>query len=335
MRSQLVGAALRTVRSAGGDVTALCRRFALPESAESDPDALLALENVGAFFEAAAEAAREPSLGLRLAAAVQTGTFGVAEYACRTSSNVGEALRRLTRYIALLNEVVRIDISRASDASVIIEQRVPGRPLVLGRHANEFFVAFLVLSVQRLTGAPCRPKRVWIAHSVPSDRKQLAAIFGACELRVGAEANGVALDAKTLEAPLLSADPNLHRIMESQAERALRERGQTSNERAFIRQAIRELLDGGTPSLSATARRLGMSARTLQRRLLADDTSFQAEIDSVRSHLAEVYMEDPRLSLAEIAFLLGYTDQSTFGRAYRRWTGKSPTEARRDAIGRT
>lgn len=334
MRSQLIRPALLAVRAAGGDADGLRGRFGLPPSAEDDPDAVLALPDFGAFLEAAAAEARQPSLGLRLAEAAQTGTFGVAEYACRTAPDVGEALRRLGRYIALLNDLVRIDVTPAADGAVVVEQRVPGQPLALGRHANEFFVAVVIVSIARLTGARCGARRVWLAHPDPTDREALMTICGTRDLRVGAEANGIAIDAAVLERGLVSADANLHRIMGGQAERALRERSDVSSGRARVRQAMREHLDAGTPTLASTAARLGMSARTLQRRLTGDETTFQIELDSVRAQLAEVYLADAGLSLGEIAFLLGYADLSAFGRAYRRWTGASPAEARRGVSGR-
>lgn len=333
MCSQLVRPALAAVRRARGDVDALRERFGLSPSAEQDADAVLPLSDFIDFFEAAAVDAREPSLGLRLAERAETGTFGVAEYACRTAPDLGEALRRLTRYIALLNDLVRIEMVSGIDDVIEIQQRVPGHPLALGRHANEFFVAFVVLSIARLTGAPCHARHIWLAHPEPTDVGALGQICGTRSIRTGAEANGLALDADVVGRSLTSADANLHRIMEAHAERAMRERGQTSSERGSIRQTIREQLDAGTPTLDSTAHRLAMSPRTLQRRLTADGTTFQAELDSVRSQLAEVYLGNPRLSLGEVAFLLGYADLSAFGRAYRRWTGKSPAEARRDAIG--
>lgn len=336
MRSQLIRPALAAVRRAGGDVAGLRRRFGLPASAESDPDAVLPLSELDAFFQAAAELAKQPSLGLHLARAAETGTFGVAEYACRTAPDAGEALRRATRYIALLNDVVQIELSRDSrDGALVLEQRVPGHPLALGRQANEFFVAFMTFSIGRLTGAPPSVRRVWIAHPDPTSREALLELTGARELRTGAGANGIALDEEVLDRELVSADPNLHRIISAQAERSLRERATVPAERARMRDAIRDHLDSGTPALTDIAERLGISARTLQRRLGAEGTSFQEQLDSVRAELATVYMADSALSLGEVAFLLGYADFSAFGRAFRRWTGKRPAEARRDAIGRS
>ena len=101
------------------------------------------------------------------------------------------------------------------------------------------------------------------------------------------------------------------------------------------RRAIGGRLRGGDPSLEGVARELGISERSLQRRLSELGYTFNALADEVREATARLYLEQPDIALAEIAYLLGFADQSTFNRAFKRWTGVTPKQARVRATGAT
>ena len=95
---------------------------------------------------------------------------------------------------------------------------------------------------------------------------------------------------------------------------------------------IAEELQGGEPSLSNIARRMAMSQRTLQRRLELERTSFADLLDTTRRHFAQAYLKEPNLALTEIAYLLGFSEQSAFTRAFHRWFGAAPSQVRSRAL---
>src|SRR4051812_14464231 len=127
MRSQLVAPALELVREAGGDVAALLKQFALTKSAERYAEVVLPLDRLHAFLDAAERAAKDPFLGLHVAQRIRRGAYGLIEFACRSAPNIGEALRRIVRYISLSNELVEVSLTEGKES--IIEQKIRGQPL--------------------------------------------------------------------------------------------------------------------------------------------------------------------------------------------------------------
>jgi AraC-like DNA-binding protein len=351
MRSQLIAPTLALVRDARGAAaaTALARRHDLPAGAADAPEVALPLAGLRALLDDAAATAGEPMLGVRLAERFPRGGYGVVEFSCRSAPTIRAALARLVRYVALLNELVAVsleDVRGAADAAApgrsttrgraghaVVEQRIAGEPLCVGRHGNEFFVAHLVARARELSGVPVVPERAWFAHPAPADGEvaALCQAIGTTRVRFGAGANGLALAAALLDAPLASSDPPLLSILDDTAEKALAGRGGGARLIGLVRERIRAGLGEAPPSLAAVAATLRMSTRTLQRRLADDGVSFADLVDEVRRDLALDYVRDPRRPLGEVAFLLGYAELSPFLRAFKRWTGRTPAEVRAEA----
>ncbi|MBZ0232164.1 MAG: AraC family transcriptional regulator, partial [Deltaproteobacteria bacterium] len=217
MRSQLVGPLLGLIERGGGDVGALLRRFELPPTAAASRMARSPSRDTRISSSAAAEAAGDPDLGIRLGQQLPRGAYGVLEYSCRSAPTVRDALARIVRYIGLLNELVTIT-AREERGVGIVEQAIAGEPQCLGRHGNEFFVVMLLHRARQLSGAPCVPERAWFAHAAPADPRGLVAAIGTDRIRWSAGKNGVALPQAVLELPLSTADPTLLALMDRQAE---------------------------------------------------------------------------------------------------------------------
>ena len=137
------------------------------------------------------------------------------------------------------------------------------------------------------------------------------------------------VSADQLALPVSAADPYLLAVLEQHADEAL---GRQAQARDGLRERVGRLLTQdlprGVPTARQVASALGMSERTFARRLQAEDTSFRALVDDVRREMARSYLSDPELSLAQVAYLIGYGDQSAFSNSFRRWTGQSPRRFR-------
>jgi AraC-like DNA-binding protein len=299
----------------------------LPKTAERDAEVVLPLERLHAFFDAAEAEARDPMLGVHIAQSIPRGAYGLLEFACRSAPTVGAALERIVRYISLLNELVEVTVDGG-----VVEQRIVGQPLCVGRHGNEFFVAMLLMQARQLTGSNLmRPHKVWLAHPRPRDIAGLVEVFGTDHIEFDRERNGIALPPAALAAPLSTHDPALLALLDQQAEAALSLRGTSNRFLGPLRQEIRDRLRDGAPALDEAARALAMSPRTLQRRLADEGTSWNQLVDDVRKELAVRWVEEGARPLGEIAFLLGYSELSAFLRALKRWTGRSASELRQPA----
>jgi AraC-like DNA-binding protein len=180
----------------------------------------------------------------------------------------------------------------------------------------------------QMRGAPILPLAVDFRHAAPADASEHARLFGVSP-RFGVEVNAIEFDRATIEQPLASADPALSSVIERHAEALLAARPEPAETTANrVRRLLGAMLGEGEVSLAGAASRLRMSERSLQRRLAAEGVSFDAVLDELRRDLALRYLADARLAIAEVAYLLGYSEPSAFHRAFKRWTGETPAEAR-------
>ncbi len=145
--------------------------------------------------------------------------------------------------------------------------------------------------------------------------------------------NAVTISSEHVDAPVPSADPALSRVIERHAEELLAKLPQrTERTTDRVQHLLSRALGEGEVTLAAMARRLRMSERSLQRKLADEDASFDALLDAMRRDLALRYLADPKIGIAEVAYLLGYSEPCPFHRAFKRWTGSTPSEARHAAI---
>ena len=181
-------------------------------------------------------------------------------------------------------------------------------------------------------GLPIDPQfEARFTHAEPPDIREYQRTFSPGRLCFGASWSGFTFDAKLLDQPFTSADANLHHVLRKYADLLLSKlpRSQSLSDR--VRQLIGEHLQRGNPSVTRIARTLGMSRRTLARKLGQERTSFSDLLEDTRKQLALRYVTSPDLALTEIAFLLGFSQTGPFHRAFKRWTGQTPREYRRNA----
>jgi AraC-like DNA-binding protein len=190
--------------------------------------------------------------------------------------------------------------------------------------AVEYTFAALYLRTRESLAIDYRPARVEFAAALPADTAEHERVFG-CPLRFAAERNALLIDRRDWHrAPARPANDSLFEVLEQHAALLLAGLPPASPLLAELREAVTaELRDGGA-TLARVGKRLGMSGRTLQRRLDEQQLDFRAVVDEVAAELAKAYLRDQALGLAEIAFLLGFADQSAFTRAFKRWTGVTP-----------
>jgi AraC-like DNA-binding protein len=328
VRAQLIGPVLEYVRARGGDVDKLCQVFGLEGVNERTPEVTLPLSRLRAFYAAAASSSKDPFLGLSVAGRLRHGHWGVLEFSARSAPCVREALQRVAEYSVIYDELVVIRFEPAPGGGGSVHHHIPGRPLGLGPHGNECFVATVLLRLREHTGAALTPERIWFAHPAPADLSPLVAVLGTPRLSFNAEESGFTLSGASLATPLRTSDAPLLALLDSVARETAAENTGPNRFLGRLRQQIRESLAAGGPVIEDMARALRVSPRTLQRRLANEGTYFQQLVDAVRAELALRYVKEGRLSLREVACQLGYAEPSAFLRAFKRWTGKTPRQFR-------
>jgi AraC-like DNA-binding protein len=212
------------------------------------------------------------------------------------------------------------------DGRVVFVQAVPPAFARL-REPVDAQAAATVAALRALTVTPVRPLAVALPLARPADPRRHDAHFG-CPVAWGAAALEVAFDASLLALPLPRSDARLFGYLARRADALLADLPATASFAGRARREIGGLLARGDASLAAVARALGVSDRTLHRRLRGEGTGFAALLDEARRERALVLLDDPALSASEVAFLLGFTDPAGFFRAFRRWTGDTPQRHR-------
>jgi len=318
------GAAAPAVRAATGVDPALL----------ADPDARIPLALETALWDEAARLTGDDAFGLHAAEGVRPGAFDVVDYAIRTAPSFRASFDRLARYNRLVHDAAVFSVEDLG-ARTRVEHVLRFAGTTQSRHAAEFTLACFVVFGAQMRGAPIAPLAVEFRHPAPPAAvvAEHARRFGVAPA-FGRPVNAIEFDRATIEAPLPSADPALSRVIERHAEALLAARpepAETTGNR--VRRLLADLLGEGETgvSLAAVARRLRMSERSLQRRLAAEGLGFDPLLDDLRRELALRYLADEKLAIAEVAYLLGYSEPSAFHRAFKRWTGATPAEARRGA----
>jgi AraC-like DNA-binding protein len=325
-RTRFVRLCLGYARAQGLDPATLIDRCGLPADAATAETTELSLPKLAEFADCAADSLGDPDLGVHLASFSQRGDYGVAEYVAVASRTLGEGCEALIRFNKLLNAEGR-RIFEVTKTEMVLEHRFPGHPLGYGRHVNEFEFARLLRDSRTATGVHLVPRRVWFAHPRPASTAELERAF---EVRpeFGRDSCGFSFDRSVAELPLVSADSNLTKLMTEHA-RALEQ--QLSNQHdlvAQVQEAMKTQLQRGGASLEKVAAALKMSGRTLQRKLAERDVSFASVLEELRKREAIRCLTRSNLTVTEIAFVLGYSDVSTFVRAFRGWTEQTPSEFR-------
>jgi AraC-like DNA-binding protein len=263
----------------------------------------------------------ETSIGLRAGTTVEIGDFDALEYAARCTLDVRGAIGCMSRYFNLLNEAASIDLREEGDRAVWEFRITDGVPQVPA--ANDFVVASALAFARLYVDVPADvPMEVHLMHAQATDPAAYDRVFGR-NVRLGMPHNAWLFPARYLGLPMRRADPNVHHAFEARArELAERLRGQ-QDIAGRVREVVFAQLRAGNPGMAAVAKAMAMSVATLRRRLEAEGTTHSEILDRVRSDLAMIYLTDSRLSVREIAFLLGYAQSRAFHNAFRRWSGGS------------
>lgn len=309
-------------RARGHDGDALCRAVGLNAATLAEPDARVGYDLAVLVRERALALCGDPNLGLHLAQDVgKAQHFDAGLLLLMASPNVRVALERMVRHQRFWGDGDRTTLAQ-SHGGLTVRYDLRVKEGAFARHADECAMAEIALGVRVLSGSDLRPRVVRFRHAAPASLEEHRALFG-CPLEFRAPHTEVVLSDAVCDTPMQHANAAFFAIFEEQVHRALARLPRVAGASETVRAAVRAALASGTCTLAATARGLGISARTMQRRLHAEGTSFAALVDALRHELACTYL-DRRVSIPETAALLGYTDPTAFHHAFRRWTGATP-----------
>ncbi|WP_134685828.1 helix-turn-helix domain-containing protein [Brevibacillus migulae] len=268
---------------------------------------------------------------IKLATAFETATYPPAVLATFHARDYRDALNRMARYKQLCPPE-RLRITEEGEYCTIelewLDTGQPGPPILIG-----ITLACLLELGRRGTGLPLTARLVEFSDTM-GNVQALEAYFG-CRIRIGAACNRLTLHRRDLDQPFVSYNEELLEILTPVLDRSLDEQQRSRSIAEMVKWIMKRSLTGGSPGIQAVAKELGMSDRTLQRRLSDENTSFKHLLTQARHEQAREYLADPSLDMKEVAFLLGYDNQNSFYRAFRLWEGDTPSNWRAKYVGTT
>jgi AraC-like DNA-binding protein len=308
------------------DVGPLLRKAGLTLQQIDNPALRLSVKSQISLLNLVAAGLGDELFGFHLAHDFDLREIGTLYYIMASSETLGDALQRAARYSRITNEAVHLKYEKTREIVVTFEYIDVARHQ--DRHQIEFFMIALVRLVRHLSGHNLLPTRVAFTHHRNGFHPTFKSFFG-CDVDFGSGTDEIAFPLAVQPMPLASADPFLHAMLIAQCEEMHVGQLRPAALRASVENEIAPLLPHGKAQASEIAHKLGMSQRTLARRLAAERSSFTVILDEMKYDLAKHYLMEADLPITTIAWLLGYQEVSAFTHAFKRWTGKTPKQSRK------
>ncbi|MCT9826653.1 AraC-like transcriptional regulator QhpR [Pseudomonas veronii] len=305
-------------------------QLGLDESFFQRPDSEMPLSCFVLLWELLGERV-DQNIGLRIGAQASSHGLGAYGHVVRSASDITKALRCMSRFIAVHSQATRVEVTH-NGPLVSIEYQIHDPLIFHRRQDSELSISMIAAGLREMTGREVYPLRVDFEHPQPSEIDLHRELFK-CPVFFNQGSNRLHYPREILNLPVLTADARLHSALEPVLEEQCKQRHLASDLLSQISQAIALSLGTGEVSLEQVAKRQGMSARTLQRRLSERCLEFSVLVEDVRRALAVEYVSHSHYNLTEVALRLGYSEASSFSRAFRRWTQVTPQKYRQNTRG--
>jgi AraC-like DNA-binding protein len=313
-------------REAGIDVAPLMQEAGVTRRQVEDDNIRLAVRGQIKFLALVAEAVHDDFLGFHLARDFDLREIGLLYYVFNSCRVLGDAFRRAERYSTIVNEGICLRVGEGKEVGATFTY--VGVERLSDRQQIEFLVTSMVRMCRQLTNLHLLPSRVKLLHRRRGNCLELDQFMG-CHVDFGSDTDEVVFPTTIKQLPIVDADPYLNKLLVQYCEEACLHRSSSRDTlRVDLENAIAPLLPHGSVRADEVARQLGLSSRTLARRLASEGLTFEGILSELRVDLAKRYLREEGLAISQIAWLVGYKEVSAFTHAFKRWTGKTPTEER-------
>jgi AraC-like DNA-binding protein len=323
IRANLLAPILEPLAVRGFDTTAILRRHALPTTQPIDPYQLIPLAGYAALFEHAAVLLEDPFLGLKLGQAFQPELLGPLGFMFRASVDLGTALRQLSSYVNVWQSGTHLELVAAGETAICTYQ-IDDPRLRPRRQDAEYSIASICALIRNFLGAAWAPLEIHFEHPGRAHRAYARA-FGA-PVYFGQNLNRLILRQSDLARAGICSDRAMVPFMERHLHDLARESREQPTFTSQVRHLIAARIGLGPITLPAIASELGLPARSFQRRLAEERTSFRRLVRDHRRTLAEALIKNQATTVTSIAHSVGYAETAVLSRAFKSWTGTSPRD---------
>jgi AraC-like DNA-binding protein len=311
-------------RARGIAMRPLLEKAGLTAQELADVRTRLPVSNQILFLNLVADALGDDMLGLNLALDYELRRGGMLYYVLTSSGTLADVFERGARFTSIVNEGMVQEF--INGRRIGIAMSYTGVKRQDDRHQIEFWLATLLRICRQVTGRQVKPVRVRLTHYRAKGHARFAKYMG-CAVEFGAARDEILFSRESGQLRTLNSDPYLNRLLVEMCEEALsRQRRSSVSFSARVENAVAPRLPHGKARASRIASEFGMSERTFARRLAEEGVTFSQLLERLRLDLARRYLVKEGLSISEAAWLLGYREVGAFSHAFRRWTGKSPSE---------
>jgi AraC-like DNA-binding protein len=307
----------------GVDASGVLKAAHLSREALASPEHRVPYETAQQIWETAAALVKDEAFGVHVAEELAMGDYDIFDYIQAVSSTVGEGLHQLERYARLLYDHANFELIAEPLGARLVRRVANPAP-----QRDEFTLAWVLTRSRLFSGTHWLPDSLRFQHPSHGSDREVKRLFG-CPFTFGAAETELRFPLTVLQLRHKHADSRLLAILLRYADGLLASHPRGEGLVAAACCAIARQLARGPPSLAATANAMHNPTRTLQRRLASKGLSHSRLVDRVRRDLALKHIGDARLSINEIAYLLQFGDAPSFHRAFRRWTGETPSDYRR------
>jgi len=292
-----------------------------------NPKEMIASDAYYTMLEQMAAQMDVTALPVKVGASMRCDEYGALGLAWKAAPNLLGSLARVERYAKLWTNVVSYEMRPHNQGVVYLVNRDAPRRLGV-RLSNETTLIATVSLARQVCPVPFAPLKAFLQHAAPKTITPHEDYLG-CPLEFDSPQDGLLFSQASLEHPNKLGDEGISRYLTSHLDADLMAMRDDNGLAAQVKEAIAQSLSEGAPKMAHIASQMGMSVRSFHRRLAEDGVSFQTLLERTRRELAEGLLRDNAYSLAEVAFLTGFSEQSSFNRAFKRWVGLTPATYRK------
>ncbi len=326
-----VSLVLHMLRQQGLEVETLCKVAGIAAGELQDVNARVPIAQMVGLWQAAAGATGNPDLALHVGEAVHPTSAGIIAYVMMNAPTLYESLRKLCRYQDIVCEGIRTSLEvRQNEAHVVLQVVSPA--LTEPRFAIDCEMVIYANAFAALVGQPVPFKQAVFAYPQPASVSEHQRIFGDAALKFEEKTSGFVFDAQWLHKPVVSANPELNLLFEQYANEYLQRLREPKSMAERVQRELAQLLKGQEPSITTVSRNLALSVRSLQAKLRDENTNYQLILDDVRKELALRHLKSGQHTVADVAYLLGFSEPSAFSRSFKKWTGLPPQLYRQQVL---